>query len=321
MSILIHIGYHKTATTWLQRHFFSNSEMFVNLADYRDVDRFIVRPHPMRYDLAAAKTFFKERHQALQPGDVVEVISSEDLCGNPHTGGYESAWIPDRLKALFPDAKILIVVRRQADAILSLYRLYVRFGGRLDLRRWLSRSFYPGYYGFDHQHLQYDILVARYTELFGADRVCVLPYEWFDSDARGFCQAILEFADSPRLEPGELAFDRLEGRSSAGVILPLKRVLNVFVKSRLIEAPVVDLGGFGKFVMKALDWAGKFSPPAVERRIAHRDLAVIDEFFSKSFDESNRRLARLANIDLDKWGYSMAPPSDDLLDPIEAKWA
>ena len=54
--VLIHIGLHKTATTWLQRHLFDRREAgFSAPWSIADVIDHIVRPHPLEWDEGAAR--------------------------------------------------------------------------------------------------------------------------------------------------------------------------------------------------------------------------------------------------------------------------
>lgn len=66
--------------------------------------------------------------------DSTPVLSAERLSGNPHSGGYDSLQTAKRLHRLFPQAKVLVVVREQTEEILSCYNQYVRAGGVLPYR-------------------------------------------------------------------------------------------------------------------------------------------------------------------------------------------
>ena len=59
------------------------------------------------------------------------VVSFERFSGNPFSGGYDSKEIADRLVQVFPDARVLVVVREQRSMIVSTYKQYVREGGAL----------------------------------------------------------------------------------------------------------------------------------------------------------------------------------------------
>ena len=49
--------------------------------------------------------------------DSTPVLSAERLSGNPHSGGYDSLQTAERLHRLFPQAKVLVVVREQTEEI------------------------------------------------------------------------------------------------------------------------------------------------------------------------------------------------------------
>jgi len=49
----------------------------------------------------------------------VPVLSAERLSGNPDSGGYDSVHVAEYLAATFPEARVLIVIREQADMLVS----------------------------------------------------------------------------------------------------------------------------------------------------------------------------------------------------------
>ena len=85
LETLIHIGYHKTASTWLQTHILDNPETrlkrFFSKKDIRD---FIVLPHSLDFNSIAVRTHhLKLMKQAIEgenlAEDTISVISSEDF--------------------------------------------------------------------------------------------------------------------------------------------------------------------------------------------------------------------------------------------------
>lgn len=180
---LIHVGYAKAGSTFLQRWFEAHPDLAYRtggLGGYRTV-----------YDLAAEAP-------APAGGAAWRVTSCEDLAAPKADIGslvvdydraMRSVWADRqaaaraRLALLFPNAHILIVTRGFRSMILSSYSQYVRSGGREDLEA-LLRS------GGDNHPWNYDRLVAGYRDSFGADRVIVLPYELLRADPAAFTSAI-----------------------------------------------------------------------------------------------------------------------------------
>ena len=69
--------------------------------------------------------------QRLVDEGLSPVVSFERFSGNPFSGGYDSKEIADRLVRVFPDARVLVIVREQRSMIVSTYKKYVREGGAL----------------------------------------------------------------------------------------------------------------------------------------------------------------------------------------------
>ena len=123
---LVHIGFHKTGSTWLQHELFTpDSDRFFPLAPDRSVDqrkylgkRFVRDDE--RYLLSSFDMNTAAIRQAVEavlgkndPGDRVPFLSYERLSGNPHAGSFDARVIAERIRAAFPDARIFIVVREQ----------------------------------------------------------------------------------------------------------------------------------------------------------------------------------------------------------------
>jgi hypothetical protein len=72
--------------------------------------------------------------ERCERGGLIPMVSSERLSGNPHSGGYDSAVLAERLHQVFPGARVLVMIREQRSMILSSWAQYVRVGGACLLR-------------------------------------------------------------------------------------------------------------------------------------------------------------------------------------------
>ena len=290
--MLIHIGFHKTATSWMQQRWYPRHPQLVVPFDYWDIVEHLVFPDPLAYDADATRAHF------THDGDRTVVLSAERLSGTPHAGGYDRAEIAARLASTFPDAHVWMVVREQVGMIASLWRQYVFEGGRLPLDRYVRGVVPELKPGFRLEHLDYAPLVRRYRDLFG-DRVLVTMYEDFRADPQPTLDRLCAFLGIEPLAAGgderSLVNRGLSDRSARVV-----RTANAFSRpERMPEEPFVDLRVRGPVakVLRKLDRAGTpWSRPAgVEARV--RDL-VGDHYV-----EPNRALADLLGIDLGVLGY------------------
>jgi len=117
----------------------------------------------------------------------IYVVSSEGLCGvdyktfrpNPH---WES--MPDDIYNNWPDAKILIIIRRQPEIIKAYYTE--------SLMKFATVKKFDEFYrlAFTNEYFNYHIIVQRYYKNFGKDNVLVLPLEMLKCNPNKF-KAIL----------------------------------------------------------------------------------------------------------------------------------
>jgi hypothetical protein len=245
MRPIVHIGYHKTATTWFQRSVYphATSHRWVPRAQ---VQAAFLDPSGMHFDAERARALLSEGDDGRPP-----VLCEENLSGYLHNGGLHGFLGPavaERIRATLPEARIVIFVRSQASMIAACYMQYVRGGGTHGLHRYLFPSLYlRGAYAqpfkvprFSFDHFDYDRLVARYDALFGRENVHVYPFEDLrdPSAMLAWMEADLEL----RLDRASIAFDRPNASWSRS-LLPAARFLNHFTartvedKQRVLHIP------------------------------------------------------------------------------------
>jgi len=172
--VLIHIGYHKTGTSWMQEKFFCKKNNFKKMMTHVEVDRYINKVRIFNLDPSIVRGIVGEREEVGFTG----VISSEILSGSPLNGGLQSYENALKLKSIFPDAKILITIRNQNDFLKSIYLQYLKTGGILGVQEFMS--YYhdnPSHAGRVLQHILYSGLVGPYMKLVGAVKVFVCKAE------------------------------------------------------------------------------------------------------------------------------------------------
>jgi hypothetical protein len=296
--MLIHIGFHKTATSWMQQRWYPRHPRLAVPFDYWEIAEHLVYPDPLHYDATATREWFL----AAAPADRVSVLSAERLSGTPHAGGYDRVEIADRIAETFPYARVWMVVREQVAMVASLWRQYVFEGGRLPLDRYV-RSVSPELKpGFRFEHLDYAPLVRHYQKRLGDDRVLVTTYEDFRRDPQPTLDALCDFIGVDRLPPQgderSLVNRGLSDRSAR----VLRAVNAVSRFERMPEEPVADLRLRAPVarVLRKLDRAGTAWSAAagVEDRVR--------ELVGDRYDEPNRDLATLLGVDLAALGYRCA---------------
>jgi hypothetical protein len=178
---LIHIGYHKTGTTWLQQSGFCQLE---GVAVYSR-QRLVLGLFQDLIDGEETRAPAMLRTLAEHGGP--QLYSYEGFSGDLWAGGVESVRTASRLREAFPEASVLVTVRAQYTIIRSVYAQYVNEGGWVSFARFL-RCDGPGL-GWNPDQFAYDRLISVYYELFSG-RVLVLPYELLRTDPRTYLEAV-----------------------------------------------------------------------------------------------------------------------------------
>ena len=191
---LIHIGYHKTGSTWFQKAFFPSFENLYVVPQNLSTSLFVF---PSSFSFDASSTAEHLWHLTEEAECQSMVVSNEELSGNIHSGGnggYVAKEVAERLYQTFgADSQILIFLRNQEDMIESSYRQYLKIGGTQKLHAYLN----PPHEShrrprFSLSHFEYDQLVSFYFQLFGKDHVHVFFYEDFKSDKDVVLRSIMQ---------------------------------------------------------------------------------------------------------------------------------
>ena len=298
--VLFHVGYHKTATTWMQARLFQPAYGYRQVASHEDVFRHVVSPHGLYFDAAEMRGLLAER---LEGCGEVPVVSSEIMIGHPFYGGHGSDVYAERIKAICPNARILVSIRRQASILPSVYMQYLLRGGTQSVEAFFTGKQDIGYFGFDPLHFAYDRLIGRYMELFGAENVLVVTQEALRDDMQEVSRTIARFS-------GNTAFDRLsdtdtrvQSPSYPEYAIPLLRRINHFQHSTLNPRPVVSFGRTPYGLYKIAGFLTK--RPLVGRMMkTHRPAThFVRKTFSGYYDDSNARLRALLGDRPDLAGY------------------
>ncbi|MEE8370860.1 MAG: sulfotransferase [Sphingomonadales bacterium] len=298
ISPLVHIGYHKTASTWLQRHFFKRKDIG---SYWIKADLKFHNVHPLHF---SADDYRAHYHPKLLEAGVerVPVISNERLSGHPHSGGFDSKEIADRLKAVFPEARILMVIREQRGAILSSWYQYVKKGGTGSLKNYL-RPRGDGHVPLFHRdHFSYDGLIAYYQDLFGKDRVKVLPFEWFLKEPMDYLREVADFGGFKL--PAGLPLGWKSNKAAPPVKVLLRSRLNLLIRRDTVNecSPYATWLGAGIF-LPLIELAGRLTPEATNQRFKKRWRRFVEKEFGNHFAASNRRTEELTGLDLAPYGY------------------
>lgn len=318
---IVHIGYHKTATSWFQ------AQVYPRVTSHRYVDRVLARKTLLTgsaFDFDPA-----EARAALgfdQPGPP-PLICDEDLCGFLHLGrtsGYVAKEVAGRLHAVAPEAQIVIFVRNQPSMIASAYQQYLREGGTSSIRRYLFPDQYrhPGKFrpfklpGFCLEQFDYQKLVEHYDRLFGAENVHVFAYEELARDRPALLRRM---ADALALDLPPIERTRSVNASYRWGLIPLVRVANLFTSRSVIpKRTLLHLPYWypaRKWLLEQLNRSSLFGRrPSCEGLLGR----AIIRWIEQCHWAGNRRLAARMGVDLGALGYAVDPPADPVARPARS---
>jgi len=309
--LLFHIGCHKTGSTWVQRFVFPSRKLgFARPLTAGWLQSKIVAPHDLDFDADAVRRRILRKLEPTLAEGRVPVLSAERFSGDLDLRLHDSVRIADRLAAMFPDGRVLIVIREQRAMILSTYRQYVNNGGMLSLDAFVQGFDWWWQSPFELGQYAYDRLVAHYHSRFGQENVLVLPYELFRRDGREFVLRIIGFAGA-RAEPSavdSLPFGAfLNAGRPAGYVVA-KRQVNRFVRHQLSPWAPFGVGSRrGRLMLGLSSRAGRIAPAALNRRLEERMRDTIASAAGDYYRDSNARTSELIGIDLAEYGYDLPP--------------
>lgn len=308
---IVHIGYHKTASTWFQKNYYPRVTNAQLIPRATVVQGFLGQ---------SALLWDKERAKALLGLDVGKrkILCEEELSGYLHNGGLFGCLSKDmveRLQKTAPEADVVIFIRNQADIISACYAQYIRGGGTASVnrylwpKRYLSKGAESRYYKiprFSFDHFDYWPLISRYIEYFGAGRVHVFAYEALRKDPDEF---LARFEQELELEVAPDPANRIKRRniSYSLPIMYLARFLNLFTrrtvqdKYYLVHIPFwYSVRRFILETLNKLPFTG--TRPSPEQLLGKANLAYIQ----KRYSDSNAKLARELNLPLAQLGYPVS---------------
>lgn len=313
-ELLIHIGYHKAASTYLQQVLFRHPELPFALL-YKP-DRFLPNAirfmHPFVFDQDAARAeLWEQMKEAAQAGRY-PVLSHEGFSGFLHLGGFDSLTIKERLHQIAPEAKILICIREQNAMLLSFHNQYVRRGGRRSVAKFLENRA-DSFREFQLVHLAFHHLISAYQESFGKDRVLVMPLEMLAQEPDAFSRKILNFAQ-PDAGWNTAALPSGLGRVinlstppfGAAAKRRFNRVAALGIHVGIPEQPLITISRrLNNQIRSLAAMLGKSAPQSINTNLKLKYEGIVRDSVGDYYAASNRQTAQLTGLDLQALGYRM----------------
>jgi hypothetical protein len=228
MSI-VHIGYPKSASTTLQLILARTPGLqILNWANY--AGHIVSKGAKKAYD---HEIDFKLTDPVVPSSEKTVVVSCEELSAwspGPVTSDQLARYqkfVAESLKEDFGDAVVLIILRKPSELIRSYYNQLVKEGLPLSLKSFLCK-----WRGFLNQLIDFANLARIYGEIFGNERIVVLPFELLLEDADEFFRIIrnstgIEIYGEPSLPRS----NRSLNESELELVVLLNRLLRIVSRS------------------------------------------------------------------------------------------
>lgn len=309
IPLLIHVGLHKTGTSWLQKYLFNAPERgFTSFSsepgpERKQLIKRLVVPDPLFFDAEETASYYEPWIDAARETGRTLVITHERLGGHPASGGRDRCIIAERLRTSFPEARILIGIREQCRLIHSLYNHHVEVGGVESLKQFLTTSATGNLRRptFTLEMYEFDRLIRFYQDLFGPERVLVLPLEMLAREPQRYVDAIMGFCGHPSFP--------VEQTEPVNVRRPqlmriVQRPLNMlFSHNDLSPGALYHVHNFQGHFKRFLPLFKRLSIASLDRRIAERQLNEVKAFVGTHFSNSNLRTQQLTGLPLRDFGY------------------
>ncbi len=216
---IIHIGYPKTGTTFLQRYFLQHPDVYYDILafkKYREKGIFTSEQLINKKN----KPFHVLSEEQLSGGIVINDKSLTDYGIKDH-----QSKVAKNLSLMFPSAKILITVRGFKSLIPSLYSQYISVGGIMNWNEFINS---------DHtvftQFYDYDFLITQYYSYFGEQNVLVLPYELLQQDSDLFLKKIEHFFNLSHYEISNEVVNKSISNENIPKFIRMSKIISTSLK-------------------------------------------------------------------------------------------
>lgn len=303
---LLHVGYMKTATTYLQNRIFNNNKIGFGIPLEGKGRAFIINEIVLSdgfsFDAQSVSRKLRDAALPLHEKNIVPVWSDETFLGEPVTRRYDAHSNAIRLHSVLPNAKVLITIREQIALSYSMYYEYLRQGGTASFKSFFGTgteqlSMSPI---LRPEFLMYDRAVSFYHSLFGSDNVLVLPYEILRRDRREFFDRLSRFLsldiNIDDVQPSEV-------HKSIGATANITQYL--FNRLKTPDNLSTKPSSWSKMVNVGIRSIDAVVPKSIDQLINKNQNDKIRARYGNIFVESNLKLSSLINEDLGRLGYKI----------------
>lgn len=212
-KMIVHIGYHKTGTTYLQNKIFPSiyGINYYGDKEYGNFLKSVLLKNSLEFDPKEVSASLDTSSTAL--------YSKEALVGTMGLGTY-NAEIAHRLARIGAE-RIIITIRNQPDMLEGIYRQYIQQGGVLKPKEFFQEDFQR----FKWNYLDYYSLIHHYAEIFGKENMLIILHERLKHEQEAVLSEIANFLNTKAAEPIQ---NSASNRSLSSISIKMLRIINHF---------------------------------------------------------------------------------------------
>jgi hypothetical protein len=228
-AVVIHPGMHKTGTTFLQWNVFHFVDAnYLWHIFYKSWLKDVLNPKK-KPDYKKIKKKFSR----ILSRDKVNIISEENIYTYQFSKKDDRFIRLERIKKIFPEAKIIFGIRDKEENLASWYVEYVAVGGVLDFEGFLEKH-------MNVDKLDYEPYIKKLQKYYGKENVFVYSMDDLRRDQDGLIKNICKFID---VDPPE-KYRKKPARVGYGLrALKLSLFLNRFFKTPVNRNGIIPCWG------------------------------------------------------------------------------
>lgn len=303
MTLILHIGYPKTSTTYLQNFYFNKLNLkFLGKELYSE--SWLNSKERLKYNQYIKKFTNDTINNKFNMPKKNTLISSESLIGNIWRDDFYKFSTLDKLLK-YKKIKFIITIRRQSEIFYSLYKQYLWEGGKKEFNKFYQDSFSMKNKEFDVNCLNYNKLYYKLSKNLDKNKFIILPNEIICEDYFNyFHKTVSNFLNlKTKKIKYESSLIRTGYTTNEQYYVRISNILSNYTlnkhKTEMIENPGLfnKMFSLRSYFIKLANFEALF----FKRKI--KDLDKIKKKINKYYFESNKNLSKKIKIDLKRFNY------------------
>ena len=303
MTLILHIGYPKTSTTYLQNFYFNKLNLkFLGKELYSE--SWLNSKERLKYNQYIKKLTSDPINNKFNMPKKNTLISSESLIGNIWRDDFYKFSTLDKLLK-YKKIKFIITIRRQSEIFYSLYKQYLWEGGKKEFNKFYQDSFSMKNKEFDVNCLNYNKLYSKLSKKLNKNKFIIIPSEMIcEKHFNHFNKIISNFLN---LKIKKIKYRNTLIRTGYSTNEQFYiRICNILVNYNLNNHKTSMIGET-TFLGKITSLRSYFLKLAkVESFFLKREVENLNKIkkeIDKYFLKSNKNLSKKLYIDLKKFNY------------------